>query len=92
MKRLHFLGQLLRSDTGHAYHGRALDEQPTTDELEAITRRQTIHVLQRCADGAPLPLDETLKPVRDVRLVVAVVCLAVVGVGALVGLILEVCR
>ena len=103
MNRLHFLGQLLRSDTGHAFHGRAIDEQPSADELEAITRRQELRVIRRsdldayrpavvsrCADGSPLEMDETLRPARDYRLLIAVTCFAVVGAGALVALIMGV--
>lgn len=71
--RIHFLGQLLRSDTGRAFHGRALND---------IQRRQVI----KRADY--LAYERKVNARRFTRRVV-LVCGVVLAVGAIVHLVMR---
>lgn len=73
MKRIHFLGQLLRSDTGRAFHGRALND---------IQRRQII------SRADYLAYERRLNARRFTRRVV-LVCGAVLAAGAILHLVLR---
>ena len=76
MKRRILMGLLLDGKTGRAFHG---DVEPSSDELEIITRRQAMRVLE------PATPD---KMPRDWRLTIAAVCIGVSLAGLVMGVVL----